>query len=648
MAVLAPGAYVTPASPLVVEQMSRLNNHADHLLNRTENVVNNILNLRFSNVDLDPRFQFSQDDLNALLNQLGPLPDVEMADWTAGLDLSAGNENFVFNPLLLQRLQERFGDLLELPQPPEAPPQPPAPPDPVDLPDILPPQKPVLENYQAPQIDTNIPVPQYEDATAEVPFPTLRPIELPPVPQINLDDITFQGVPPVFEGVPPDIADFSFTPDTYTAKFIPQVEQALNRMFAGGTGLPPEVEDALFERAREREVELGEREVDQIQNEWAARGHRYPAGPMHRRVDLVRKEVSYKVSQLNREQFIEHWRIHIEQLRQALTTALAAEDVLLRVFSQAEELRFQAAQFRLQMAIQIFNAFVSKYQADASLFQVQAQVYRDRIQAEMAKLEAFNAQLRGQQLIGELNMQDVQIFAERLRALQVNVEVYKARIEAFVAQHEALRTQVSLYRSQLENNLQLVNVYEAETRAFAEMVRAQTAKEERFQTKAAIYGRQIEAWRTLYQGLMEQYNAQLELQRLKRDIYAADSERLGQWASAESARIRALTDKYQAIATEIGARSEAERTKYQLYLAVAQAALERYRAAADILLKNAEVNIQSGLTAQSLYLRAQETGATTLAQLAAGMTSAAGIQASISDSSGSSVSYNFSGELDVV
>lgn len=641
-----PNLWITPASPVVVEQMSRLNSKADTMFNRARQAVDELLSLDLSNVDIDPRMQFSQEDIDALLAQLGPLPDDGWADWSRGLDLSAGDENFVFNQTLLQRLQERFPEQLA-PQAPEAPPVPQAPGDPGDPVEVPPPARPTLGVYNAPDIDTDVPLPQYTDMTAEVPFPELRPITLPPVPNLAIDEITFEVDKPQFDAQVPDIADFRFDPATYTPEYLPQVKQALDRVFAGGTGLPPEVEQALFERAREREVELGEREVAQATDEWASKGHRFPSGPHARRVDRARREASQKVSQLNREQFISHWQLHLEQLREALTTAVAAEEVLTRLFAEGEQLRFQAARFRLEMAMQVFNAFVSKYNAEATMYQIEAEVYRERLQGEMVKLEAYNAQLRGQQLIGELNAQDVQIFSERLRALQINTEIYRARIGAYTAQFEAARTKIEVYRAQLETNKNLVDIYQADTQAFVEMIRAQQLREERFSTKAVIYGRQMEAWKTQYEGRLAGQQAELEVLRFERDAYTADSERLAAWINGEQGRVQALTSKYQAIAQEVGARSEAERTRLAAVLGVANAAIERYKAATDILLKNAEINIQSGLTAAGLLLRSRETAAVTWAQLAAGLTSAASISASIGDSSSSSLSYNFSGDIDV-
>lgn len=644
MSITAPGAYVTPASPVVLQQMARLNEHADDLLVQVDQAINALQSVTIPTADLEPGW--TDEELQSILNQLGPLPGYENTDWLEGLDLSSGSENFVFNPLVFQRLQEQLPEII-IPAPAAAPSLPLAPADPGDQADIPLPDRPVLVDVQSPTIDFNIPVPEYSDVSAEVPFPTLRPIDLPEPPVLSLDTITFDGTPPVFEGTAPDIADFQFTNADYQPILVDQVREKCLAMMNGQTGLPAEVEDALFERAREREVEQGERVVQQAQDEWAAKGHRLMAGPLARRVDRARNEASMKISQLNRDQFIEHWRIHIEQLRQALATSVALEEALMRMFMDAEGRRFQAARMRLDMALAIFNAMISKFNADAGVFQTFAAVYRERIQAEQAKVEVYAAELRGKQLIGELNEQDVRIFAQRLQALQVNAEIYRARVQGYAERFRAIGAQVEVYRAQLEGNKTLADIYEADIRAFGEQVRAQMTREERFNVKATIYGKQIDAWKAQYEGLLQGHTAEVETARLKRDVFVANGQRLQAFIEAESARIQSLVQKYQALAAEIGAKSEVERSRYALMLSLAQARIEQMRAAYEILLKNGEINIQSGLQAANLQLRAMETAATTLAQLAAGFTSAASINAGISDSSSSSISYNFSGELEV-
>ena len=235
MSMTAPGGYVTPASPVVVSQIERLNSKADQLLDDAERAVDGLQRLSFSNVDLDPRFQFSQEDLDALIKQLGPLPDIDLSNWTEGLDLSAGDQNFVFSPALLGRMQEALPDLL-IPEPPSAPPQPQEPADPGDPVEPPLPQRPVLTDYQAPDVDLNIPVPEYGDYTSEVPFPTLRPIVLPDVPVINFDAIKFEGVAPVFQGTAPDPADFSFENEDYNSALLERVKTAALQQMNGEIG----------------------------------------------------------------------------------------------------------------------------------------------------------------------------------------------------------------------------------------------------------------------------------------------------------------------------------------------------------------------------------------------------------------------------
>ena len=646
MSMVAPNMYVTPASPLVVSQIDRLNQKADALLVRSDLAVEELQTLTFANIDLDPSMQYTQADLDALIAQLGPLPDIDIADWTEGLDLSAGDENFVFNAELLARFREALPEFI-IPAVPAAPAQPLAPADPGDSPEPDAPPRPTLVDFEQPDIDFDIEVPEYRDYTAQVPFPTLREITLPPPPVLNIDAIQFEGVSPVFDGEAPDPADFQFTNETYIWQLGDRIKEAALAQMDGKTGLPPAVEDAIYERAREREIEAGERLVQQVSDEWAAKGHRAPAGPLARRVDAARFQAQVKASDLARDQFIEAWRIQIEQYRNGLATAISYEQMSMQLFAQAEERRFQAVRMKLDLTLAVYNAAISKYNADANVFQVQAQVYRDRFSAELAKVQVFAEQLRAQQLIGELNAQDVQIFAERLRALQINADIYTAQVRGYEARFSAINAQVNVYRTQLESNQTLAGIYESDVRAFGELVRASLSRQERFRINADMYGKQIDAWRVTYDGILEGHKAEVEKARLTRDVYSSNTERLGAWASAEGGRVRALTDKYQAIAAEIGARSEAERAKYALALSIAEASIARMKAAADILMKNGEINIQSGLTAAGLMLRAKETATTTLAQLAAGLTSAANVNASISDSSSSGLSYNFSGEIEV-
>lgn len=647
MSIVAPGYYFTPASPVVVEQITRLNKKADDVNELAMQGIENLTSIGFAGVALDPRIDISDESLDSLLAQLGDLPDFDPnADWLAGLGLAAGDDAFAFNPEIYQYLRQTLPEY-NLPPIGTLPPAPAPPPDPgaIDTPQA--PDRPVLPQYTAPSADLDTPAPTYDDYTSQVPFPTLRPINLPPAPVIDTSDIVFEGVRPKFDATPPDPGDFTFAPAEYQAQILDETKAKILEIFAGGTGLPPAVENALFERAREREVELGDREVEQARDDWGARGWKYPPGMLNAATQRARKQASDKISQLNREQFIESWRLQLDMLKTALASAMALEEVSVRVFTSAEELRLQAAKMKVDIALQVFNAFVSRFQAEAQLYAIDAQVFNQKFQAAMAKLQLYSEQLRAASLIGELNKQDVEIFAQRLGALQVNADIYRAKVEGFKALYDAINAKVAIFRAQLDSNNTLVSGYEADVRAFVGQVEAASQRDQRFKIRADIHATNTDAWRTMFDKLVAEQNTAFKAAELRRDTFAANTDRVRAFVEGEQGRINAIRDKYAALASEIGAKSDVEKARYTLMLSLAQAKIARYESAAQILLKNGEINIQSGLTAESLSLRAHETATNTAAQLAAGYTSAANVSAHISDSSASGISYNFSGELDV-
>lgn len=647
MSMLPPNAYITPASPVVVEQITRLNEKADKLDRLARAGIEDLFALNINNVELDPRLNYTAEELEALLNQLGDLPDFDPnADWLAGLGLSAGDENFIFNPEIYQYLRQTLPEY-DIPAMGQLPAVPAPPAEPGEPEEIAPPARPDLPVYAAPDVDIDIPPPEYEDYTAAIPFPELRPITLPTAPIIDYDDIVFEGVRPEFTAIAPDAEDFAFQNSDYQSLILDETKAKVLEIFNGQTGLPVAVENALFERMREQEQENAQRDIDTARNDWAARGWKQPPGMLAAAEYRARRDAGNRIAAANRDQMIQHHQAALEMLKTALSTAMQMEDVWSRMFMSAEDRRLQAAKMKLDLAVQVFNALINRYQAEAQMFSVDAQVFNAKFQAAQAKLEIYTAELRGKQLIGELNEQDVRIFAQRIGALEVNAQVYRAKVEGFRALFDALDAKVGVYRAQIESNQGLLSGYETDVRAFGERLRAQTARDDRFKVRADIYSTNMGAWKTRFDALLAEQERSFKIADLRRDTFASNTERVRAFVDGEQARISALRDKYAALASEINAKGDVEKARYTLMLSLAQAKIARFESASNMLMKNGEITIQSALTAENMMLRAQETATTTLAQMAAGYTSAANVNASISDSSSSSISYSFSGELEV-
>lgn len=500
------------------------------------------------------------------------------------------------------------------------------------------PDEPVLVNPDAPTL-LDPAAPGYVDYTGQLPPPRYFEVTLPPVPTLRLDEITFEGQRPVYSGPELDYRDFQFENREYAPLLVNEIKGVILSIFNGGSGLPAAVEDALFERARERESEDSSRAEMQAREEHASRGFKYPAGPLMAKIARVRRDAEKRLSQLSRDQFIEHWRIHIEQLRAAMQNGIALEEVWLRQFVSAEDRRLQAARLALDLSIAVVNAYVSRLNAEAIVYQTDATVYRERLQGELAKVQVYAEQLRGQEIIGNLNENEVRLLTARVGALQGNVTIFEAFIRAYEAQFRANETKVNVWRGQLGANRDKVDLFEAQLRAVSTEISGETEKTNRFRVMADIMGTQANIWKTKFDVNRDVFNGEIEIERLRRDNAQLSLERVRTILQGEQTRVGALRDKYASTALMSEAKSRVITASAEVKIREFLAELEETKAKLELGLKEGEINVQSMLTFMNLVLRGKETAAQTYAALAAGVTSAANVDASISAGSSFSAQY---------
>ena len=102
---------------------------------------------------------------------------------------------------------------------------------------------------ERPDIDTNVPLP-------DAPLLTMPALD-------NLTDIvipaytfptfgTFDEAAPTFDEAAPNVL-VNWSEPVYMSENFDQVKAVIKRIFAGGTGLPPVIEQQMFDRARARE-----------------------------------------------------------------------------------------------------------------------------------------------------------------------------------------------------------------------------------------------------------------------------------------------------------------------------------------------------------------------------------------------------------
>lgn len=484
-------------------------------------------------------------------------------------------------------------------------------------------------------------MPSYADLTSGVPFPTLYPITLPGAPAVNFG-IPFTATPPVFTAEAPDAAMFDYTEQDYNPLLVAEIKTVLQKMYAGETGLPRVVEDALFARAAQRESETAAAATQEAFEEMASRGFTLPSGMLQSKLMQTRQNSQNQKNNLSREVMIQIHNTLIDQLKFGVAQGIALENLWADLYNNVQNRRLQAAQVAVNIAISVYNALVAQYQAQAEVYKVEAEVYATRIQAELAKLQAYGEELRAQQLIGQLNQQQVDLYRAQLEAIETNVRVYLADIQAYTAKIEGEKLKLDTYRTQIETEQAKLSSSRLEFDIWNGQLNGQELVQRAYQTRAQTYLGNVQAWRT-------KYEAQIDRQRGEIAAIEAETARYVALVQGLSAKFQAIVQRGQLIVSNNTSKVQKFAAESTASSAYNNALSEKFRMLnsanaqnTDLALKNGEINVQNALSIRETMLHALQTAVQVLGQLTASMSSNVNMNASVSDSTGFNQACSYS------
>lgn len=460
-----------------------------------------------------------------------------------------------------------------------------------DAPDVVLPAAPVLRDFA---------VPQRPDADMDV--------SVPDAPDLALPDFDFAGLLGFF-GQPPSV-DFN-APNTlfdwrepeYRSEILDEVKTRVSAMLQGGTGLPPEIEAALFARAREREDNAALAQMQQITDQWAARGFSLPSGVLDKQLDAVREQNRLKASELNRDVLVQAATWEIENLRFAVQQGLALEQMTINLFLNTANRLFEAAKFRVESEISVFNARVALFNARISAFGALAEFVKAKLSVVSAQTDLFQARAGLYKTAVEAAHVKVQIAAQQFDA-------YKTEIQAYAEQIGAEKAKFQAYEAQLSGEETKVKAYAALVGAVGEKADV-AVKQNRLKLEAAEA--KIKAYNTQLAGFKAQLDASLGQAQFETQSYAA--------------RVDAFKAENSAAVSQAEMQSRFADMNVRTNIAYAQMQTAEYEAKMRNALQKSQIALES----------AKALGQYT-AQLAAGAMSAQHVSASM----GASTSYGHS------
>ena len=508
------------------------------------------------------------------------------------------------------------GDMDALPSAPEL--------IPLQLP--LPPGEISVPLPDKPQIETDVSLP---DAPVVV-LPDLDPM-LP----ITIPDFVFPDMPD-FDGMPPD-ANAIVVPNVFINWSEPKYESVLldelidkvREMMAGGTGLPPAVEDALFSRARERDSVESKRAVDEAFETWAARGFSMPPGMLAKAVDVIREQGRLKAAELNREIMIEAAKWEIENIRFAVQQGLALEQLTQNLFENYAKRMFEVARFQAESQISVFNAQIGLFNAQNDAFKTLADVYKTKLEGAVAKMQAYKTAIEGQALIGQINTQNVEVYKAKLQGIMSNVEVYKAMMEGAKVRAETIKTQLQAYQTDVQVFAEQIKAEKVKFEAYETQVKAETAK-------AGMLDAQARAYASTIQGLASKAEIKVKGVQLKMDAAKVHVQKYAADVDGYKARLEAALREVGFVTEVFKAEVDAWKAGTGATVAVAEAETRRTDmmtrtniAYAEMQIKEYEAKMQRAVQSAQIALEAAKAMGQYSAQLAAGAMSAMHISASV-------------------
>lgn len=497
------------------------------------------------------------------------------------------------------------------------------------VPDINVGDAPVNTAVKPTYVDPQVPSPLAEfNGIAPIP----QDLTVPPAPDalLNLNltpptlaDVTVPTAPsvvlPVFDAVRPDVSladpgdlaarfahDYhAMAPemtqalsgymDAYISKINPEfhasmaaLEARLQRYLAGGTALPPEAEDAIYNRGRDKVNDEYLRTRDSVYREGAQRGFTIPGGAQMNALMQARQAGADNNARLATEIVIKQAELEQNNIQFAVTQSANLRGVVLNAaqgyMGSLVQINGQAIEYArdiIQALVALYDARVKLATAQIEVYKAEAEVFGYRLKAVLAVYDLYQAQIAGIKAQVDVDVARVQAFSAQASAYGTLANAYRAIIEGVATKAQIEKIKADLFGAQVQAYSALVGAKQAEWQGFTAQVHGQEAKMNVYASEVRAYGEDVQAFQAKVQAKNVEVQAVTSKNESAARLYTAAVEAYralvqGRSAAAE-AEIRAFEGTLHAYVAEAQAKESKARVILTGQEANLRSAIELYR-----------------------------------------------------------------------
>lgn len=443
--------------------------------------------------------------------------------------------------------------------------------------------------------DTTLPSVPTAPSVSDPVLPTAPEIDLPTVPSfasISLPLPPSVDVPSFTAGLPSEdfltpTNSFAFYEEQYSSALLDELNsKLLSDLENGGYGIETADEQALFNRARDRETELALTQISEVRRSAASRGFPLPPGSLQVAEQRAMQDLQNKVSDVNRDIAVKRADLYVENRRFAIEQAKNLENILIGFHNSVQERTLNAARYTLDAAIQIYKTQLDRYNARLEAYRTEAQVFEARIRASLAHVEIYKTQMEGARLEVETQKAQTDLYRAQLAGIEQIVAIYRARMEAAGVQATIERTRLESFRALIDAYQAQVQAKTAQMQMYEAQIKGETAKVQSFEVEARAYTARVDGLKARADISIANLRQETEQARALVDIYRGQLQQAELNLKAQVDSIQAKTNLYQADTTAFSASAQALAEAYRL---------EQQQNASnkDLILKAAQLQIEN-------------------------------------------------------
>jgi len=484
-----------------------------------------------------------------------------------------------------------------------------------DAPDVV---WPTLD--ATPPTATDITIPTAPSITLPA-LPSLDGVSVPSPPEITMP--TFEGVAPSMDLTPPEPA-FTWDEADYDSDLMQALRtKLLTDLQNGGTGLGAAVEQAIWDRALERQEVQTEKTYNEGLYLWASKGHSLPQGALVSRLAEIRARIDQLNEDLNNDILIEQAKLAQEYTILNIKEVINWEKTYMGHLNNVQQRAFEAAVKTVEMAILIYNAKIAAYNAQLEAYKTYAQVFEARIRAEIAKVEIYKAQVEGAKLSVEIRKALIDAYEAQVAGITTLIELYKAQMEAANIQAQYDRTRIEGYKAVVEAYGIRVGAVTSRYNAYQAQIAGEAEKANMYKTQVDAYTSRVAAFKAgadvdlAEMSLTVEHNkGEVQTYLALIEKYKADIQRAIARAEMIAKEEGYKTDRYTAEVGEFSAKADA---LVKLYNGRVTERAAEY----DVRIKEADIEMKSTVALYELQVESIRAAAQIAAQICASAISSA-------------------------